>query len=194
MNLDLRPMSTGQLLDRTFWLYRRNFLLFAGIAALPPALGFLGQAGMLAIPFLSNNSADSSAGSVIAAGTGGLIWLVLYLAGYALATGASVYAVSNAHLAKRITISEAYKAVGDRVFAITPDSDPGVRNNFRNDHGSWDPGCCRRHNPWLDWEPGTWDVVLAFLIDSWRELFLWYGSPCVFRLPFPPVCWKKWGL
>jgi hypothetical protein len=118
MNLDLRPMSTSQVLDRTFSLYRANFLLFAGIAALPPALGFLGQAGMLAIPFLSNNSADRSAGSFIAAGMGGLVWLVLYLAGYALATGAGVYAVSSAHLGKGITISEAYKAVSDRIFPI----------------------------------------------------------------------------
>jgi Membrane domain of glycerophosphoryl diester phosphodiesterase len=118
MNLDLRPMSTSQVLDRTFSLYRANFLLFAGIAALPPALGFLGQAGMLAIPFFSSDSTDLSAGSIIGTGVGGLIWLVLYMGGYALATGASVYAVSNAHLGKGITISEAYKAVSDRVFPI----------------------------------------------------------------------------
>jgi len=28
----LRPMSTSQVLDRTFFLYRKNFVLFAGIA------------------------------------------------------------------------------------------------------------------------------------------------------------------
>jgi len=36
--LDLRPLSIGELLDRTFSLYRRNFLLFVGIAALPQLL------------------------------------------------------------------------------------------------------------------------------------------------------------
>ncbi len=36
--LDLRPLSIGELLDRTFSLYRRNFLLFAGIAAIPHLL------------------------------------------------------------------------------------------------------------------------------------------------------------
>ena len=30
--LDLRPLSLGELLDRTFFLYRRHFLLFVGIA------------------------------------------------------------------------------------------------------------------------------------------------------------------
>jgi hypothetical protein len=33
----LRPMSTGQLLDHTFTLYRKNFLLFVGIATVGPA-------------------------------------------------------------------------------------------------------------------------------------------------------------
>jgi hypothetical protein len=31
--LDLRPLSLGEILDRTFTLYRRNFLLFFGITA-----------------------------------------------------------------------------------------------------------------------------------------------------------------
>jgi len=33
----LRPMSTGELMDRTLVLYRRNFKLFVGIASLGPA-------------------------------------------------------------------------------------------------------------------------------------------------------------
>jgi hypothetical protein len=36
--LDLRPLSIGELLDRTFSLYRRNFLLFIGISAIPQLL------------------------------------------------------------------------------------------------------------------------------------------------------------
>jgi len=32
MNTALRPMSTGEVLDRTFNLYRNHFLLFSGIA------------------------------------------------------------------------------------------------------------------------------------------------------------------
>jgi hypothetical protein len=33
--LDLRPLSLGELLDRTFTLYRGHFLLFLGISAIP---------------------------------------------------------------------------------------------------------------------------------------------------------------
>ena len=53
MSTPLRPMSTGEILDRTFNLYRNNFVLFAGIAIVPPALMValqLIQAGKLATP------------------------------------------------------------------------------------------------------------------------------------------------
>src|ERR1700682_966901 len=33
--LGLRPLSLGEILDRTFSLYRRHFLLFIGITGLP---------------------------------------------------------------------------------------------------------------------------------------------------------------
>src|ERR1700678_147669 len=36
--MELRPLSTGESLDRTFTLYRRNFLLFLGISAIPHVL------------------------------------------------------------------------------------------------------------------------------------------------------------
>jgi len=36
--VDLRPLSMGELLDRTFSLYRRHFPLFIGIAAIPHLL------------------------------------------------------------------------------------------------------------------------------------------------------------
>jgi len=47
MDSTLRPMGTSQVLDRTFSLYKANFLLFAGIAALPSALTVeaMGQPG-----------------------------------------------------------------------------------------------------------------------------------------------------
>jgi len=35
MSTLLRPLSTSELLDRTFFLYRNHFLVFAGIALSP---------------------------------------------------------------------------------------------------------------------------------------------------------------
>src|SRR5271157_4402423 len=37
-HFDLRPLSTGEILDRTFQLYRSRFTLFAGLAMLPAAV------------------------------------------------------------------------------------------------------------------------------------------------------------
>ena len=34
-NSDLRPLSVGEILDRTFSLYRQHFVSIVGIAALP---------------------------------------------------------------------------------------------------------------------------------------------------------------
>jgi hypothetical protein len=39
--LDLRPLSLGELLDRTFSLYRKHFFLFVGIAAIPYSFFFI---------------------------------------------------------------------------------------------------------------------------------------------------------
>ncbi len=49
MDSTLRPMSTSQVLDRTFSLYRQNFALFAGITVLPPALILIGQVLLLTV-------------------------------------------------------------------------------------------------------------------------------------------------
>ena len=60
MSQTLRPLSVGELLDRTFSYYRRHFVVFFGIAVLPNLLVFAFQvAGMLAVraagAFLTTN-------------------------------------------------------------------------------------------------------------------------------------------
>jgi hypothetical protein len=45
----LRPMSTGELLDRTFTLYRKHFLLSVGIVALPNLAHLALQLGMVVV-------------------------------------------------------------------------------------------------------------------------------------------------
>ena len=108
----LRPMSTSQVLDRTFSLYRRNFLLFAGIATLPPAMILVGQSLMLGGTALAPRLANGSLSSIVAVVLGVAVFAVLYLLDSALATGATVHAVSRVHLGSPVTISAAYKAVG----------------------------------------------------------------------------------
>jgi hypothetical protein len=113
--LALRPMSTSQILDRTFSLYKSNFLLFAGIAALPPALVMIGQLLLLFAPRLVErvvgNNATAATAAIGIAGLGLLVFLGLALLGYAFASGASVYAVSRLHLGHRTTIAESYRLI-----------------------------------------------------------------------------------
>jgi len=45
----LRPMSTSELVDRTFTLYRKNFVLFVGIASLGPAAYLLFQVLLMSV-------------------------------------------------------------------------------------------------------------------------------------------------
>lgn len=111
MDTALRPMSTSQVLDRTFSLYRQNFLLFAGIAALPPALLLLGQLGFVGVGTLSvlSGRAGLQIAAIVAAVLTGMALLALWIFGYALCTGASVYAVTRVHLGHKTSIAEAYK-------------------------------------------------------------------------------------
>jgi hypothetical protein len=117
MDAPLRPMSTSQVLDRTFHLYRSNFLLFAGVAVVAPALSLLAgfiQLGTFGLPimpqpgeldpgFLQRLMVQFVAGAVLG--------LTFYTIGQALATGATVYAVSMVHLGKDTTIRESYKMI-----------------------------------------------------------------------------------
>jgi hypothetical protein len=119
----LRPMSTGQILDRTFSMYRGNFWLFAGIAAVPPAM-------MLAVQLLSTTVTFAqggfpmgriggfpyhlAVGTMVVGGVGILLAVVAYLVGYAVAQGATVFAVSAVYLGRDASIGESYRYMRGR--------------------------------------------------------------------------------
>jgi len=105
MDLALRPMSTAQVLDRTFQLYRRNFVLFAGIAALPPAL----KLAMDLLGLLVGSS--NKMGVAAVSGLGVVLLAIAYLCGAVLASAASTYAVSLVHLERPATIGGSYRTI-----------------------------------------------------------------------------------
>jgi hypothetical protein len=113
-NLDLRPLSVGEILDRTFTLYRTHFLLFLGISAIPHI--FLLIPNITQIFFLypdtpsggpANLVAHWGAGTIVFAFLGGIVGLIAYV----FAQGASVTAVSELYMGRSITISESYRRV-----------------------------------------------------------------------------------
>ena len=94
----LRPLTTGELLDRTFALYREHFGLFFGITALPHLFSF--ALGLFANPlriYLGLNFL-------------GWVWLgalISVLVG-AVAHAATVMAVSEIYLDRTTGVIDAY--------------------------------------------------------------------------------------
>lgn len=116
--LDLRPLSIGELLDRTFSLYRRNFLLFIGISAIPHLLVLGLQLTQLAftatrLPVVPPASTEFQAG-LPGFSTGGLlgvlafaiVGLVIYVIAYLFSQGGTVFAVSELYLGRATTIGQ----------------------------------------------------------------------------------------
>ena len=116
MDSALRPLSTSQLLDRTFFLYRKNFVLFAGVGAIAPTLLVVMQLGFAALGFPPQPGRRQSPPEQVLVLA--LLWFICYMLvvvlGNAIASGATVHAVSKTHLGEPVTIAESYKKVLSR--------------------------------------------------------------------------------
>ena len=117
MSSDLRPLSLGELLDRTFTYYREHFWTFVGIMA--PAEILIVAAGLVLQafgiqPLLSQQARPMAPTQQIAAFGSFFAAISLYavvsLFAHSIALGATSVAVSKIHLGNRITIAEAYRA------------------------------------------------------------------------------------
>jgi len=97
----LRPLSTSELLDRTFHLYRNNFLVFVGIAALP-------QLAVLALQLAS--SAMLLGGSFAGFGATAVVAGLASFVAIEISHAATVMAVSSLHLDRPASIGLAYSA------------------------------------------------------------------------------------
>lgn len=106
----LRPLTLGELLDRTFLLYRRHFLVFVGIAALPNLLVLATQLVNIAL------GADGQlSGAVVATA---LIAGLIAIAVSAMVQAATLVAVSRLHLERPVSIGNALASIKDRVLPI----------------------------------------------------------------------------
>src|SRR4029077_12689274 len=111
-NIDLRPLSLGEILDRTFTLYRRNFVLFLGITALPHLLTLAMNLAQAAVAKPPVSATAQTAGRLPSASNGlmafGIVGLIIgsiiYLVVYLLAQGGTVFAVSELYLGRTTTI------------------------------------------------------------------------------------------
>ena len=114
METNLRPLTLGEILDRTAQLYRENFLLFAGIAAvyagvlLVLSLIQIGVQELMRVEHLIRELAWATGIGVLVLGSRSLS-----LAG--LAVAANNRAVAWVHLGERATIRGAYSSILPRL-------------------------------------------------------------------------------
>jgi hypothetical protein len=120
--MELRPLSTGEILDRTFTLYRRNFLLFLGISAIPHVLVLILNLLRVSLTFSSLSlptlrpahaapPAMPSITGLAAVFIIAMLVLVFSLIAYLLSQGATVVALSEIYLGRSITIAESFRRV-----------------------------------------------------------------------------------
>lgn len=109
----LRPMSLGELLDRSFFLYRKHFALFVGIIAIPHLVLLAFQLIQVAI----------GRGRTTGFAAMGFVWLlatmILYLGAMAASQGATVVAVSKVHLGGSSSISEAFGGIRGKILYLS---------------------------------------------------------------------------
>ena|SRR6267154_2121031 len=119
--LGLRPLSLGEILDRTFSLYRRHFILFIGITGLPHLLILalnLGQVLLMKTPQAATKPPfatqlqTSGTGGLLAFGIVGLlVGVVVYMLAYLFSQGGTIYAVSELYLGRTTTIGASLRRV-----------------------------------------------------------------------------------
>jgi hypothetical protein len=122
--LDLRPLSLGELLDRTFFLYRRHFPLFVGIAAIPYSFFFVINLATALVPVFARSATSGGlqpASLAVAAIGGGLFALVAAFVGFVaflFSVGATVYAVSEIYTGRQTSIRESLRRVRGKAGTI----------------------------------------------------------------------------
>jgi len=116
MSEPLRPLTLGEILDRTAQLYRRNFLLFAGVAAVPVCAMmavFVGMGGIFAAVGIFAGKAQPVNDVLVAVAVIVLVLIALplLLAISVYTTAALTFAAARVHLGERPKIKEALKSV-----------------------------------------------------------------------------------
>jgi hypothetical protein len=105
----LRPLSTSELLDRTFHLYRNHFVVFVAILAIPQ-LVVLALQLVFAATILGS---DPRTLGLLALPIGLVSFLCLEIS-----HAAAVFAVSNFHLDRPVRIGDAFKATSGIILRV----------------------------------------------------------------------------
>lgn len=110
MDATLRPLSLGEILDRTFQLYRSHFLMFAGISCFPAGVDLLWKLiQTTALRAVQHRVGAIALGAVSFGFT--LINALIYVVVAAVAVAAITRAVSAIYLGQSTGIAQAYREI-----------------------------------------------------------------------------------
>jgi hypothetical protein len=110
----LRPLSLGEILDRSFAVYRANFWLFVGIAVLSSVVQLVANAVLLVIyrGVIPHPKAPFDLSYLVTGQQiGGLIATLLFFLAAAVTQAATVWALSEVYLGRRTTIGDSLRGV-----------------------------------------------------------------------------------
>lgn len=141
---ELRPLSTGEILDRTFTLYRRNFWLYAGLSAMAAAVAAILQIAQYAMRGFLEPANQATPGHVnfqplLISLAVIMVVSLFFLAAYSVTQAATMAAVSSIYLGHETSIG----------------------GSLRKIRGAW-----FRYiliSLWQDWS-GFWPMVLIYAV------------------------------
>lgn len=107
---ELRPLTTGEVLDRTFFLYRSNFWLYVGIASIAAGVNVLTSIARLSYLHFKGMPVTSP-GAIAVGAVFSVLGLIVYFAVYSITHAATVSAVSSIYLGEQTSIDKAFGAV-----------------------------------------------------------------------------------
>jgi hypothetical protein len=107
---ELRPLTTGEILDRTFFLYRSNFWLYVGLASIAAGVSVLASIARLA--YLHHKNVPVTSPRALMVGLAfSVIGAILYFVVYSVTHAATVSAVSSIYLGEPTSMDRAINAV-----------------------------------------------------------------------------------
>ena len=108
---ELRPLTLGELLDRTFSLYRSRFWLFAGIAAVSGAASLvINVVQALLQHFFWRHNLSPTATASIVQGVISLGIIGIYFLAYSVTQAATIFAMSEVYLGKTASIASSLRS------------------------------------------------------------------------------------
>lgn len=116
MKLELRPLSAGEVLDRTFQLFRARFGVFVGIATLGALIRTAGTTlRTFSLRYL-NHHGYGHALAAIWTGSSAIVSIAISLLAYSLVFAAITSVVMRLHLGNPTGVFEAYRGIWPRWF------------------------------------------------------------------------------